>query len=131
MRETIKDRTRLLHILNAIQKVEDYVNGKNKQQLLESSLHLHATAYNIQIIGEAIYKLTKEFKDSHPDTPWRVIEKMRHILVHDYFAVDVEIMWLVINDDLPILKRQIESYLSECLRPASLFACGSGRYYAR
>ena len=56
---------------------------------------------------------TVEFKDSHPDTPWRVIEKMRHILVHDYFAVDVEIMWLVINDDLPILKRQIESYLSE------------------
>ena len=102
-----------MHILNAIQKVEDYVNGMNKQQLLESSLHLHATAYNIQIIGEAIYKLTKEFKDSHPDTPWRVIEKMRHILVHDYFAVDVEIMWLVINDDLPILKRQIESYLSE------------------
>ncbi len=113
MRETVKDRTRLMHILNAIQKVEDYVNGMNKQQLLESSLHLHATAYNIQIIGEAIYKLTKEFKDSHPDTPWRVIEKMRHILVHDYFAVDVEIMWLVINDDLPILKRQIESYLSE------------------
>ena len=102
-----------MHILNAIQKVEDYVHGKNKQQLLESSLHLHATAYNTQSIGEAIYKLTKEFKDSHPDTPWRVIEKMRHILVHDYFAVDVEIMWLVINDDLPILKRQIESYLSE------------------
>ena len=113
MREVVKDRIRLLHILNAIQKVEEYVNGKNKQQLLESSLHLHATAYNIQIIGEAIYKLTKEFKDSHPDTPWRVIEKMRHILVHDYFAVDVEIMWLVINDDLPILKRQVEGYLSE------------------
>lgn len=113
MREPVKDRTRLLHILNAIQKVEEYVNGKNKQQFLESSLHLHATAYNIQIIGEAIYKLTKEFKDSHPDTPWRVIEKMRHILVHDYFAVDVEIMWLVINDDLPILKRQVEGYLSE------------------
>ena len=113
MRETVKDRTRLMHILNAIQKVEDYVNGKNKQQLLESYLHLHATAYNIQIIGEAIYKLTKEFKDSHPDTPWRVIEKMRHILVHDYFAVDIEIMWLVINDDLPILKHQMESYLSE------------------
>ena len=113
MRETVKDRTRLMHILNAIQKVEDYVNGKTKQQLLESSLHLHATAYNFQIIGEAIYKLTKEFTDSHPETPWRVIEKMRPILAHDYFAVDVEIMWLVINDDLPILKRQIESYLSE------------------
>ena len=81
--------------------------------MLESSLHLHATAYNIQIIGEAVYKLTKEFKESHPNTPWRVIEKMRHILVHDYFAVDVEIMWLVITEDLPILKQQIRGYLDE------------------
>ena len=81
--------------------------------MLDSSLHLHATAYNIQIIGEAIYKLTKEFKESHPNTPWRVIEKMRHILVHDYFAVDVEIMWLVITEDLPLLKRQILSYLDD------------------
>lgn len=113
MRETIKDRTRLLHILEAIKKVEEYVKGKNKQQLLASSLHLHATAYNIQIIGEAVYKLTKDFKESHPATPWRVIEKMRHILVHDYFAVDVEIMWLVITDDLPVLKQQIKGYLDE------------------
>ena len=113
MRETIKDRTRLLHILEAIKKVEEYVKGKNKKQQLARSLHLHATAYNIQIIGEAVYKLTKDFKESHPATPWRVIEKMRHILVHDYFAVDVEIMWLVITDDLPVLKQQIKGYLDE------------------
>lgn len=113
MREKIKDKIRLEHILQAIAKIEEYTNGKTKQQLLDSSLHLHATAYNIQIIGEAIYKLTSEFKDSHPATPWRVIEKMRHILVHDYFAVDVEILWLVIKDDLPILKSQVEDYLRE------------------
>lgn len=113
MREKIKDKIRLEHILQAVAKIEEYTNGKTKQQLLDSSLHLHATAYNIQIIGEAIYKLTSEFKDSHPATPWRVIEKMRHILVHDYFAVDVEILWLVIKDDLPILKSQVEDYLRE------------------
>lgn len=84
-----------------------------KQQLLEDSLHLHATAYNIQIIGEAVYKLTNEYKSSHSETPWRMIEKMRHILVHDYFAVDVDIMWLVIEDDIPILKQQIEKYIKE------------------
>ncbi|MBQ2076666.1 MAG: DUF86 domain-containing protein, partial [Bacteroidales bacterium] len=72
-----------------------------------------ATAYNIQIIGEAIYKLSKEFKDTHSETPWRIIEKMRHILVHDYFSVDIEIMWLVIQDDIPILKQQITQYLLE------------------
>ncbi|MBQ1719516.1 MAG: DUF86 domain-containing protein, partial [Bacteroidales bacterium] len=69
--------------------------------------------YNIQIIGEAIYKLSKEFKDTHSETPWRIIEKMRHILVHDYFSVDIEIMWLVIQDDIPILTQQITQYLLE------------------
>lgn len=113
MREPIRDKSRLTHILQAISKVEEYTKGMTKQQLLEDSLHLHATAYNIQIIGEAVYKLTNEYKESHPETPWRIIEKMRHILVHDYFAVDVEIMWLVIEDDIPVLKQQIEKYIKE------------------
>ncbi len=102
-----------MHILQAISKVEEYTKGMTKQQLLEDSLHLHATAYNIQIIGEAVYKLTNEYKESHSETPWRMIEKMRHILVHDYFAVDVDIMWLVIEDDIPVLKQQIERYINE------------------
>lgn len=109
MREPIRDKSRL----QAITKIEEYTKGMTKQQLLEDSLHLHATAYNIQIIGEAVYKLTNEYKSSHSETPWRMIEKMRHILVHDYFAVDVDIMWLVIEDDIPILKQQIEKYIKE------------------
>ena len=113
MREPIRDKSRLEHILQAIEKIEEYTKGMTKQQLLEDSLHLHATAYNVQIIGEAVYKLTNEFKSCHSETPWRMIEKMRHILVHDYFAVDVEIMWLVIEDDIPILKQQVEKYIKE------------------
>lgn len=113
MREPIRNKSRLMHILQAISKVEEYTKGMTKQQLLEDSLHLHATAYNIQIIGEAVYKLTNEYKESHSETPWRMIEKMRHILVHDYFAVDVDIMWLVIEDDIPVLKQQIERYINE------------------
>lgn len=99
--------------MSAIARVEEYTQGLSKEQLQKDFLHIHATAYNIQIVGEAVYNLSNEFKEQHPDTPWRQIEKMRHILVHDYFAVDVEIMWLVITDDLPVLKRQIQSYLQE------------------
>lgn len=113
MREPVRDKGRLEHILQAIDKIEEYTFGMSKEELTNDTLHLHATAYNIQIIGEAIYKLTNEFKDSHPDTPWRLIEKMRHILVHDYFAVDIEIMWLVITEDIPTLKTQIKKYLTE------------------
>lgn len=113
MREPSRDKNRLEHILQAISKVEEYTNSKTKEYLANNSLYLHATAYNIQIIGEATYKLSKEFKDAHSETPWRIIEKMRHILVHDYFSVDIEIMWLVIQDDIPELKQQIAKYLLE------------------
>lgn len=43
-----------------------------------------------KIVGEAVYKLTKEFKESHTETPWRMIEKMRHILVHDYYQINLD-----------------------------------------
>lgn len=113
MREEIKDPGRLEHILSAIGKVLEYTEGIEKESLKNDSMRLHATAYNIQIVGEAVYKLTKEFKESHPDTPWRLIEKMRHILVHDYFAVDFEFLWIVVQDDIQPLKDQIEKYLKE------------------
>ena len=113
MRETAKDKGRLQHILSSIERVQEFTKGMSKEELVNDTLHLHATVYNVQIVGEAVYKLTKEFKESHTETPWRMIEKMRHILVHDYFALDVEIMWLVITEDLPILKQQIRGYLDE------------------
>lgn len=115
MREPVKDKGRLEHILQAIANVQEYTSGATKEQLQENRILLHATAYNVQIIGEACYRLTKEFKNGHPQTPWRLIEKMRHILVHDYFAVDFEFLWLVITDDLSVLKEQVELYLKETL----------------
>ena len=113
MREPLRDKERLLHILNAISRVEEYTLGLDKDTLNADLLHLHATVYNVQIIGEAVYKLSLEFKEQHPDTPWRMIEKMRHILVHDYYQVNKDILWLVISDDIPLLKHQVEKYLKE------------------
>ena len=65
------------------------------------------------IIGEAANKLTLEFCQSHPDTPWRKISGMRHVLVHDYYQIDALELLEVVNADLPILKPQIEQYISE------------------
>ena len=99
MREPERDQSRLEDILSAINCVEEYTKNLTENQLKEDRLRLHATIYNIQIIGEAIYKLTKEFKQEHPDTPWHLIEKMRHILVHDYFRINFDILWIVITED--------------------------------
>lgn len=113
MREPVRDFGRLEHILMAISHVEEYTGGLTREQFEADKLRIHATAYNIQIIGEACYKITREFKIAHPDTPWRLIEKMRHILVHDYFAVDLQFVWMVISEDIPILKPQVKSYIEE------------------
>lgn len=113
MREPLRDSERLKHILTAICRVEEYTQGLDKDTLNANLLHLHATVYNVQIIGEAVYKLSLEFKEKHPNTPWRMIEKMRHILVHDYYQVNKDILWLIISDDLPLLKQQVEEYMKE------------------
>ena len=113
MREPERDLSRLEDILSAIDNVEEYTKDLSETQLKEDKLCLHATTYNVQIIGEAIYKLTKEFKQNHPDTPWHLIEKMRHILVHDYFRINFEILWTVIKEDIPLLKEQVLKYLDE------------------
>lgn len=111
MRETAKDKGRLQHILSSIERVQEFTKGMSKEELVNDTLHLHATVYNVQIVGEAVYKLTKEFKESHTETPWRMIEKMRHILVHDYYQINLDILWIVINEDLSVLEEQIKKYI--------------------
>lgn len=113
MREPVRDKGRLEHIIQAIEKIEQYTDGLTKEQLLSDSLRIHATAYNIQIIGEATYRLTRDFKNNHTGTPWNIIEKMRHVLVHDYYMVDVEFLWSVVQDDIQPLKIKVNDYLKE------------------
>ncbi len=111
MREPERDKARLEHILSAIECVEEYTKNISEAQLKEDKLRLHAVIYNVQVIGEAVYKLTNEFKEQNVETPWAVIEKMRHILVHDYFKINFEVLWDVITKDIPILKGQVERYM--------------------
>lgn len=67
----------------------------------------------VEIIGEAAYKITKDFKEFHKDLPWRQIEGMRHILVHGYFSISPEVLWDVIENDIPTLIPIIRSYIEE------------------
>lgn len=63
--------------------------------------------------GRLEHILTADYKQSHPSVPWLVIEKMRHVLVHGYYMVSAEKVWETVQEDLPILKKQIEALLKE------------------
>ena len=72
-----------------------------------------AVVKNMEIVGEAAYQLTNEFRDSHPTTPWKVIINMRHILVHGYADITPSVLWQTLSEDLEPLKEQLISYINE------------------
>ena len=113
MREPVKDPARLEHMLDAIGRIFVFVDGKSGDEIQNDSVLYYAVVKNIEIIGEAAYMLTAEFRDSHPATPWKIIVGMRHFLVHGYYEVDAEEVWNVVEKDLMPLKKQLESYLKE------------------
>ncbi len=118
MREAVKDRGRLQHILDAINGILRDRERYSLEQIKESTIIFYGFTKYVEIIGEAVYMLSSEFKESHAGIDWRQIEKMRHVLVHGYYTVDPETLWNTIQDDIPELKPVIESYLAEIIEQA-------------
>lgn len=113
MRELVRDRDRLEHIVEAIDRILGFATGRTKEELEADNLKYYGIVKNIEIIGEATYKLTRAFCRQHPETPWEFIAKMRHVLVHDYYQIDSEQVWNVIQEDLHPLRNQIAGYLAD------------------
>ncbi|MBN1593672.1 MAG: DUF86 domain-containing protein [Candidatus Coatesbacteria bacterium] len=108
----ISDFDRLRHILEAIERIEQYAI-RGEEAFRENELIQNWMLRHLQIIGEAARALSTSFRDSHPEISWSGIIGMRHILVHDYFGIDLDIVWQAVNDRLPDLKRKISAILAE------------------
>ena len=113
MRERIRDKERLEHIIFAIDNLIDGSKRYTVEQAEKDSIIFYGFVKQVEIIGEATYKLTKEFRAAHPEVEWDVIEGMRHVLVHGYYAITPHKVWRVINNDLPLLRPQIDQYIKE------------------
>ncbi len=106
------DRERLLDIQDAIEQVEKYDEAA-RRNLEQNELVQVWMLHYLRIIGEAARALSKEFRSQHPEVPWSKIVGMRHVLVHNYFEVDVEVVKSVLADDIPDLKQKITGILDE------------------
>ncbi|MCM1317405.1 MAG: DUF86 domain-containing protein [Bacteroides sp.] len=107
MREALKDPGRLQHILDAIYEIESNRQKYSDNEILCDTIIFYGFTKLLEIIGEAAYMLTKEFKDKHRHIPWEQIEGMRHVLVHGYYTIDPSLVVKTIEQDLPPLKNQI------------------------
>ena len=113
MRERLRDKNRLVHMLEAIERLQQYAGQLSREELESDVLRYYGIVKNIEIIGEAANMLTSNFKAAHPDTPWRDIAGLRNFLVHEYFRVDSDTVWAVIHSEIIELKTHILCYLSD------------------
>ncbi|MEM3061811.1 MAG: DUF86 domain-containing protein [Candidatus Bathyarchaeia archaeon] len=102
-----KDEACLKHILDAISKVEKFTEGVTKEGFFENVEKQYAVLRALEIIGEATKNLSRELKAKHRQVPWKDIAGMRDKLIHEYFGVNLELVWGTLKDKLPELKKQI------------------------
>lgn len=106
------DRDYLLHILESVRDARSYASG-GEEEFHGDRKTQDAILRKLEIIGEATKRLSKELKDSEPDIPWRRIAGMRDKLIHDYFGVDLGLVWNVVSKVLPDFEERIIRLLSE------------------
>ena len=105
------DTIYLRHILEAIEKIEHYLLNTTYKSFSANDMMIDAVVRELEIIGEASSKLSKEFKDNHPDVAFRDATDMRNFLIHEYFGVRKEIVWETCKEDLPKVKKLIDDLL--------------------
>ena len=101
----------LSHIFESIISIGKYTEGMSFEEFEKDQKTIDAVIRNFEIIGEASNKLPKEFREKHPDVPWKSIIGLRNILIHDYLGVDIVAVWGNIKQELSSLKEQIKSIL--------------------
>ena len=104
------DRIYLLHIRDAIQNILEYTVA-GQENFLGDRKTQDAVVRNLEIIGEATKRLSPSLKNAHPDISWKPIAGMRDKLVHDYFGINLQLVWDVVERDLPALKFKVSQLL--------------------
>ena len=105
-----RDQLYLRHVLAAVVTIERYVEVGHDEFMRASHWH-DAVIRQLEIIGEAVKRLSPEIAERRPDIPWRRIAGMRDVLIHDYMGVDLEAVWRVTQQNLPELRQAIEELL--------------------
>jgi uncharacterized protein with HEPN domain len=94
-------------IYQAIDRIEQYIKNLSFDAFSKDQKSVDAVVRNLEIIGEAANRLPDEFKEKYSTIEWHKVVGLRHRIVHEYFGIDLEIIWQILHKDLPELKQKI------------------------
>ncbi|KKQ41697.1 MAG: hypothetical protein US60_C0031G0007 [Microgenomates group bacterium GW2011_GWC1_37_8] len=103
----------LKHIRDELSYLKNTSNNIDEKRFMHDPTFQRAFARSLSVIGEAVKKLSPEFREKHAEVEWKSIAGMRDRLIHEYFGVDYEIVWDVVVNEVPKFKEQIEKLLNE------------------
>lgn len=106
------DRDFLLHIIDAVADARSYASGGEDEFFTDKKTQ-DAILRKLEIIGEATKRLSEELKSEYPSIPWRQIAGMRDKLIHDYFGVDLTLVWNVVSEILPGFEQELQRILAK------------------
>lgn len=112
MREHSRDKSRLEDILKSIQLIEEYSDGISFETFVADTMRYYAIMKNVEIVGEAANMLTRDFRETNTELPWREIIGMRNVLVHGYANISNEQLWSAVKDDIPVIKNAVNNYMN-------------------
>ena len=104
------DRVYLEHIRDALHDITTYTNT-GRDAFFAEPMRQDATLRKLEVIGQAVKNLSEKTKSHQPNVAWRQIAGMRDKVIHDYFGVNLEIVWVVVEKDLPKLERAVQALL--------------------
>lgn len=106
------DRIYLAHIRDAIQRIEAFTSV-GEDQFYSDLMVQDAVIRNLEVIGEAVKGLSEAIREANADVPWKQVAGMRDVLIHHYFGVKLDTVWMVIVDHLPRLRERVEQLLGQ------------------
>ncbi len=102
---------RIQDMLKEIEEIQQFVEGMNFDQFCQDRRTLKAVLYGLAVIGEATANVMAEVQTAYPQMPWLDIRGMRNVAIHEYFQLDLQIIWETIQVDLPELKTALRQIL--------------------
>lgn len=108
-----KDGIYLKHILDAVKNIEIFMGGIAKEEFIKDVLIHSAVIRQLEVIGEAVKNISANLKRTYSEINWKDIAGTRDKLIHDYFGVDMDLVWAICKKDIPVLKKQIRQILKD------------------